>query len=123
MTPTYEGPKKPPVFCCFSARCPEELPYFGPLQKLPQSFLARHLCFSRVPDQPKTYVQDAIRRESELVGSLLKAPSTHVFVCGLKGMESGVEEAFFDVCRARSLDWSALKSAMQAGGRLQMETY
>jgi benzoyl-CoA 2,3-epoxidase subunit A len=107
----------------FGARCPGELPYFGPLQKLPTTLLSQHLCFSRVPDQPKTYVQDAIRRESEMVGSLLQSPSTHVFVCGLKGMEGGVEDALDDVCRARSLDWQALRGAMQAEGRLQMETY
>lgn len=60
---------RPPAVCCFSSA---------------PAFLGQHLCFSRAPDQPKTYVQDAIRRESELVGSLLAASSTHVFVCGLK---------------------------------------
>lgn len=107
----------------FGARRPEELPYFGPLQKLPASFLAQHLCFSRMPDRPKTYVQDAIRLDGDRVGGLLKDPATHVFICGLKGMESGVEEAFDDVCRSVSLDWSALKAEMQQTGRYQVETY
>jgi len=51
----------------FGARCPRELPYFGPLQKLPPKFLGQ-------------YLQEAIRREreSELVGSLLKSSSTHI---------------------------------------------
>jgi benzoyl-CoA 2,3-dioxygenase component A len=107
----------------FGARCAGELPYFGPLQELPSTFLGQHLCFSRVPDQPKTYVQDALRRECELVGCLLEAASTHVFVCGLKGMEGGVENALAEVSRARSLDWPALRGSMRAEGRLQMETY
>jgi benzoyl-CoA 2,3-dioxygenase component A len=57
------------------------------LQKLPSTFLGQYLCFSRVPDQPKIHVQDAIRREreSERVGSLLKSFSTHIFIRGLKG--------------------------------------
>jgi benzoyl-CoA 2,3-dioxygenase component A len=38
-------------------------------------------------------------------------------------MESGVEQAFAEVCKARSIDWAALRAAMQAGGRLQVETY
>ena len=59
--------------------CPEELPYFGPLQKLPASFLTSHLCFSRVPGQPRTYVQDGIRREAQSVAGMLKEPATHVF--------------------------------------------
>jgi benzoyl-CoA 2,3-epoxidase subunit A len=52
-----------------------------------------------------------------------KSAATHVFVCGLKGMESGVEEALGDVCRAVSLNWCALRSAMQTDGRLQIEPY
>ena len=30
---------------------------------------------------------------------LLDDAHTHVYICGLKGMESGVDEAFADVCR------------------------
>ena len=35
------------------------------------------------------------------MSQLLDDPQTHVYICGLKGMESGVDEAFADVCRAR----------------------
>ena len=45
----------------FGARAPEELPYFGPLMKLPRDFIDINLAFSRVPGQPKQYVQDLIR--------------------------------------------------------------
>jgi benzoyl-CoA 2,3-epoxidase subunit A len=107
----------------FGARRPEELPYFGPLQKVPQSLLTRHFCYSRVPGEPRIYVQDRIRSEAERVTTLLNDPHTHVYICGLKGMETGVDEAFADVCRHAAIDWAALKAAMRESGRYHVETY
>ena len=107
----------------FGARTPEELPYFGPLQKVPETLLEKHLVFSRLPGAPKEYVQDRMRRESESVARLVADPLAHVFICGLKGMEAGVEAALTDVCRARGLDWAALKPRMRAEGRYHVETY
>ncbi len=107
----------------FGARRPEELPYFGPLQKVPDALLAKHFCYSRVPGEPKTYVQDRIRAEKDALSAILRQPATHVFICGLKGMESGVDEAFADVCRHVSADWATLKAEMRAAGRYHVETY
>lgn len=107
----------------FGARRPEELPYFGPLQKVPPALLAQHLCYSRVAGEPKTYVQDRIRSEREAVADLIGRPDTHVYICGLKGMESGVDEAFADVCRGVAADWASLKAEMRGAGRYHVETY
>ncbi|HEV7878803.1 benzoyl-CoA 2,3-epoxidase subunit BoxA [Bradyrhizobium sp.] len=107
----------------FGARRPEELPYFGPLQKVPEKLLTKHFCYSRVPGQPRVYVQDRIRTEASVVAALLNDAHTHVYICGLKGMESGVDEAFADVCRGASIEWAALKTAMREGGRYHVETY
>ncbi|MDB5627070.1 MAG: benzoyl-CoA 2,3-epoxidase subunit BoxA [Tardiphaga sp.] len=107
----------------FGARRPEELPYFGPLQKVPDKLLGKHFCYSRVEGQPRVYVQDRIRSEAAAMAALLAASNTHVYICGLKGMESGVDEAFADVCRAASLDWTALKPSMRDSGRYHVETY
>lgn len=107
----------------FGARRPEELPYFGPLQKVPDRLLGKHFCYSRVPGQPRIYVQDRIRTEASVVAGLLGDPHTHVYICGLKGMETGVDEAFADVCRGAAIDWAALKAAMREAGRYHVETY
>jgi benzoyl-CoA 2,3-dioxygenase component A len=107
----------------FGARRPEELPYFGPLQKVPEKLLGKHFCYSRVPGQPRVYVQDRIRSEAATVSALLKDANTHVYICGLKGMETGVDEAFADVCRGASTEWTALKAAMRETGRYHVETY
>ena len=107
----------------FGARTPEELPYFGPLQKVPASLLEKHLVYSRLPGQPKEYVQDRMRKHGPSLAKLMQSPATHVFICGLRGMEAGVDEALADICRAEGLDWSALKPNMRSSGRYHVETY
>ena len=107
----------------FGARAPEELPYFGPLMKLPKTFIDINLAFSRVPGQPKQYVQDLIRARADKVITLLRDDACYVYLCGLKDMESGVIEAFRDICRAHGEDWDALLPRLRAKARFHVETY
>ena len=107
----------------FGARTPQELPYFGPLTKLPKEFIDVNLAFSRVAGKPKQYVQDLIRERGEDVARLLQDANAYIYICGLKGMEAGVEEAFRDVCRQRYLDWDALRPQLLKQNRLHIETY
>lgn len=107
----------------FGARTPNSLPYFGPLNKVPDTVLKKHLVFSRAEGRPKRYVQDELRDEHEAIGELLADADAYVYVCGLRAMERGVEEALADVCRMRGRDWSTLKSEMRAQGRYHVETY
>ena len=107
----------------FGARRPEELPYFGPLQKVPEKLLAKHFAYSRVPGAPKTYVQDLMRLQSGGLAALLRSDKTHVFICGLRGMEQGVDAAFADMCRGAEMDWNSLRGTMRDEGRYHVETY
>ncbi len=107
----------------FGARSSGELPYFGPLMKLPADFIDINLAFSRVPGQPKQYVQDLVRARGDKVVRLLQDENCYVYVCGLKGMETGVIEAFRDVCRAHGLDWDALRPRLLEASRFHIETY
>ena len=107
----------------FGARVEQELPYFGPLMKLPKDFIDINFAFSRVPGQPKMYVQDRVRERAGKVVQMLQDDDCYVYICGLKGMEEGVIEAFRDVCRAHGLDWDALKPQLLAKSRLHIETY
>ena len=107
----------------FGARAPEELPYFGPLMKLPRDFIDINLAFSRVPGQGKQYVQDLIRLRGDDVVRMLQDEECYVYVCGLRSMEHGVTEAFRDLCRARGLDWDALLPRLRESGRFHLETY
>ncbi|RJF95952.1 benzoyl-CoA 2,3-epoxidase subunit BoxA [Noviherbaspirillum saxi] len=106
----------------FGARNPEELPYFGPLLKLPAHFIDKHFAFSRLPGEPKTYVQDKLRQAGKEVAELLKG-DTYLYICGLKGMETGVMDALREVCMADGLEWTALSARMVNEGRLHVETY
>ena len=54
---------------------------------------------------------------------LLQDPNTYVYICGLKGMEQGVDEAFRDACRAQGADWDALRTTLRTHGRYHVETY
>jgi len=89
---------------------------------LPAEFIDMHLAFSRVPDQPRAYVQDKMRHAAKAVSELLDG-DTYVYICGLKGMETGVMEALHDICKDAGKDWSALHAKMVAEGRFHVETY
>ncbi|MDE1183837.1 benzoyl-CoA 2,3-epoxidase subunit BoxA [Paraburkholderia sp.] len=107
----------------FGARSQEELPYFGPLTNLPKDFIDTNLAFSRVPGQPKRYVQDAMRQRAVDVAHLLGESGTHIYVCGLKGMEDGVLQALREIACGAGIEWEALWATLKREGRLHLETY
>jgi sulfite reductase alpha subunit-like flavoprotein len=85
--------------------------------------MAIHLAFSRTPGRPKTYVQDLMREQTDDVAALLKNDDTHIYVCGLKGMEDGVMDALRFVADRHGLPWKDLHARLKAEGRLHLETY
>lgn len=107
----------------FGARTPDSLPYFGPLNKVPERLLQKHLVFSRLPGAPKEYVQDRMMTEPEVIADMLADPKTHIYICGLRGMEKGVEESFKNIAESTGLQWEATRDAMREEGRYHVETY
>ncbi|MEN4921267.1 benzoyl-CoA 2,3-epoxidase subunit BoxA [Achromobacter spanius] len=107
----------------FGARTERELPYFGPLMKLPRDFIDINLALSREAGQPKRYVQDLIRERAGQVRELLADRNTCIYVCGLKGMEVGVLDALREVMMQAGEDWSILHDVLRREGRLHFETY
>ena len=86
------------------------------------------MVFSRIPRAAtggtgKEYVQDRMRTESAGIAALLASPSTHIYICGLRDMESGVEATLADIARQHGRDWSKLKPQMRGEGRYHVETY
>ncbi len=116
----FEGGK---LLLFFGARTQQELPYFGPLQKLPKDFIDIHFAFSRTPGQPKRYVQDAMRESSADLAVLLKDSNTHFYVCGLKSMEEGVVMALRDIANDAGIGWEQIAPVLKREGRLHLETY
>jgi benzoyl-CoA 2,3-dioxygenase component A len=107
----------------FGARTQQELPYFGPLQKLPKDFIDIHFAFSRTPGVPKRYVQDLLRERAADLVELLKDANTCIYVCGLKSMEEGVVLALRDIAENAGLSWDTLGHTLKKEGRLHLETY
>ena len=111
------------LYLFFGARTPGELPYFGPLKKVPSQLLDQELVFSRLPGAPKEYVQDRMLKRSDDLATLLARDTAYIYVCGLKGMETGVEAALTSICESHGLDWPAIRARMRDEGRLHIETY
>ena len=107
----------------FGARTPDSLPYFGPLNKVPSRILRKHMVFSRIPGAPKEHVQDRLLIESEEIAEMLGDPHTHIYICGLRGMEEGVEKAFISIAESLGLPWTTLRNALREEGRYHVETY
>ncbi len=116
----FEGGK---LMLFFGARTQQELPYFGPLQKLPKDFIDINFAFSRTSGSPKRYVQDALRERAADLVELLQDANTCIYVCGLKSMEEGVVIALHDVAQQAGLNWETLGTTLKREGRLHLETY
>ena len=112
-----------PMMLVFGARRPESLPYFGPLGKVPAHVLTKHFAFSRVEGEPKRYVQDLMREREDEIGDLITDTDAHIYICGLRAMEAGLEAAFVSLAEARGLSWDSLRDEMRQDGRYHVETY
>ncbi len=117
------GRKSGGMVMFFGARTPDSLPYFGPLNKVPSNLLQKHLVYSRIPGQDREYVQDRMRVERDLIAEMLQDPNTHIYICGLKEMEDGVERAFTNIAESLGQQWRSLRDVLRADGRYHVETY
>ncbi len=107
----------------FGARNAQSLPYHGPLKKVPASLLKTHLVYSRAEGHEKEYVQDRIMAEQDSVAKLLQNPKTHIYICGLRGMEDGVDKAMTQIAQSLGTEWVTLRDEMREDGRYHVETY
>lgn len=118
------APKGPGgLYLFFGARTPEELPYFGPLQRYLHTELHRELVYSRASREEHEYVQDRLLKRAALITDLLRKTTTHVYVCGLKGLQEGVDAALAQACLRHGLAWEDIRSTLREDGRLHVETY
>jgi sulfite reductase alpha subunit-like flavoprotein len=77
---------------------------------------ARHRCVLQ-------YVPDLIRVRGDDVVRLLKSENTYVYICGLKGMETGVNDALKLACGQHGLNCEQLRPQLRAEGRYHVEAY
>merc|ERR1711972_419045 len=71
----------------------------------------------------KMYIQTKLAEYAEEVWDLLQLPKTHVYMCGLKGMESGMKEALGPIAEKNGLVWEDLVKSWKKEGRYHVEVY
>merc|ERR1711972_858504 len=71
----------------------------------------------------KMYIQTKVAEYAEEVWDLLQLPKTHVYMCGLKGMESGMKEALGPIAEKNGLVWEDLVKSWKKEGRYHVEVY
>ncbi|HIK10519.1 MAG TPA: ferredoxin-NADP reductase [Oscillatoriaceae cyanobacterium M33_DOE_052] len=71
----------------------------------------------------KMYIQDRIAEAAEELWPMLQKPNTHTYICGLKGMEGGIDAGMSAVTSKYGVDWSSYQKDMKKQGRWHVETY
>ena len=71
----------------------------------------------------RMYIQDRVLEHADEIFALIEDPKTHVYMCGLKGMEPGIDEAMTAAASAKGMDWSQLRPSLKKQERWHVETY
>lgn len=114
---------KAPLQLFYGGRTQAEMAYTDELLALPGSLLNTHLALSRSPQQPKRYVQDLLRQESDLIADFLRNENSHIFICGMIAMGQEVMQVLATIASEIGLSWEQLHHDLLHSGRLQIETY
>ena len=71
----------------------------------------------------RMYIQDRVLEHADEIFAMIEDPKTHVYMCGLRGMEPGIDEAMTAAAAAKGLDWSELRPQLKKAERWHVETY
>jgi len=71
----------------------------------------------------KMYIQTKMAEYTEELWNLMQEEKTHVYMCGLKGMEKGMEECFSEIAANNNLVWKDFAKKMKKDGRYHVEVY
>ena len=71
----------------------------------------------------RMYIQDRVLENAEEIFSWIENPKTHVYMCGLRGMEPGIDEAMTAAAAAKGLNWAELRPQLKKAERWHVETY
>merc|ERR1712187_1049453 len=71
----------------------------------------------------KMYIQTKMAEYAEELWELMQKPNTHIYMCGLKGMESGMEECFSPIAEENGVVWKEFAKSMKKAHRYHVEVY
>jgi len=71
----------------------------------------------------KMYIQNRVADRASEIWELLQQENTHTYICGLKGMENGIDEVLSAEADKHGVDWAEFQKQMKKAGRWHVETY
>lgn len=71
----------------------------------------------------KMYIQDRVAEHADELWELMQKSNTHTYICGLKGMEDGIDAALSAAAEKNGVNWSEYQRQMKKEGRWHVETY
>ncbi len=74
-------------------------------------------------DGGKMYLQHRVAEHSEELWNLIQQENTHTYICGLKGMEGGIDEALTGPASKSGVEWSTYQRQLKKAHRWHVETY
>ncbi len=75
------------------------------------------------PEGGRIYIQHRIAEHADELWELMQNPKTHTYICGLKGMEDGIDEAMSKAAAKHDVDWLEYRKQMKKDHRWHVETY
>ncbi|URE29795.1 Ferredoxin--NADP reductase, leaf isozyme [Musa troglodytarum] len=71
----------------------------------------------------KMYIQTRMAEYAEELWQLLKKENTYVYMCGLKGMEKGIDDIMVSLAAEDGIDWLTYKRELKRGEQWNVEVY
>jgi ferredoxin--NADP+ reductase len=71
----------------------------------------------------RMYIQHRVAEHAEELWELMQKENSHAYICGLKGMEDGIDSAFTGAAGKNGVNWSDYQRQLKKAGRWHVETY
>lgn len=71
----------------------------------------------------KMYIQHRVAEHADELWNLIQKENTHTYICGLKGMEDGIDAALTAAAQNQEVVWSDYQRQIKKQGRWHVETY
>ncbi|NWF60657.1 MAG: ferredoxin-NADP reductase [Fischerella sp.] len=75
------------------------------------------------PQGGRMYIQDRVAEHADELWKLIKDEKTHTYICGLRGMEDGIDAALTAAAAKEGVTWSEYQKELKKAGRWHVETY
>ncbi|MBD2773286.1 ferredoxin--NADP reductase [Iningainema tapete] len=71
----------------------------------------------------RMYIQDRVAEHADELWQLIKDEKTHTYICGLRGMEDGIDAALTAAAAKEGVTWIDYQKEIKKAGRWHVETY